>query len=137
MVIFGIGFGFSSVPAAILGFGFAFAICSTIFSNAWHIYQGELFPTSARATAVGLSYSISRISTALLPFILVPLLFRSGAVAVFVVIGVATLIAIGDVTFFGLRTTGRPLEIVNPVSLEDTHHPSPVAVGNEKTEPEM
>ena len=137
MVVFGIGFGFSLVPAAILGFGFAFAVCSTIFSNGWHIYQGELFPTSARATAVGLSYSISRVSTALLPFILVPLLFRSGAVAVFVVIGVATLIAIGDVIFFGMRTTGRPLEIVNPSSLEDTNHLSPVVISNEETKPQV
>jgi len=136
MVVFGIGFGFSSVPASILGCGFAFAICSTIFSNAWHIYQGELFPTSARATAVGLSYSISRVSTALLPFILVPILFRSGPVAVFAVIGVATLIAIGDVVFFGMRTTGRPLEIVNPVLPGDTDHLSPVPISNEKTKPE-
>ncbi len=114
MIIFGVAFGFSSSPATILLFGFAFAIGSTIFSDAWHIYQGELFPTHARATASGLAYSISRISTALLPFILVPVLYRSGPVAVFAVIGVATLIALADVVFFGPRTTGRPLEYVNP-----------------------
>lgn len=116
MILFGVAFGFSSASAAILFFGFAFAVCSTIFSDAWHIYQGELFPTYARATASGLAYSISRISTALLPFILLPVLFRDGPVAVFAVIGVATLIALADVVFFGPSTTGRPLEYVNPPS---------------------
>jgi putative MFS transporter len=114
MVIFGIAFGFSSASALILAFGFGFAICSTIFSDGWHIYQGELFPTHARATASGLAYSLSRVSTALLPFILVPILYHYGAVAVFVVIGIATLIALADVVIFGPLTTGRPLEYVNP-----------------------
>lgn len=118
MVLFGIGFGFASATNAILLFGFAFAICSTIFGNAWHVYQGELFPTHARATASGLAYSASRLSTALLPFILVPVLYRSGTVAVFAIIGVATLIAVADVVFFGPNTTGRPLELVNPISDE-------------------
>jgi putative MFS transporter len=117
MVLFGIGFGFSSTAVPILLFGFGFAICSTVFSDAWHVYQGELFPTHARATAAGLSYSISRISTALLPFILVPVLYRSGAVSVFAIIGVATLIALADVVFFGPRTTGQPLEYVNPATV--------------------
>lgn len=124
MIIFGVAFGFSLATAAILSFGFGFAICSTIFSNAWHVYQGELFPTYARATASGLAYSISRISTALLPFILIPVLFRSGPVAVFVVIGIATLIALADVVFFGPRTTGQPLEYVNPPSPDRVPVPS-------------
>lgn len=119
MIIFGVAFGFSLAAVAILPFGFGFAVCSTIFSDGWHIYQSELFPTYARATASGLTYSISRISTALLPFILIPVLFRSGPVAVFVVIGVATLIALADVVFFGPRTTGKPLEYVNPVVVEE------------------
>ncbi len=128
MILFGIGFGFSTAANAILLFGFAFAICSTIFGNAWHVYQGELFPTHARATASGLAYSASRLSTALLPFILVPVLYRSGAVAVFAIIGVATLIAVADVVFFGPNTTGRPLELVNRVSDDymktESHQPA-------------
>lgn len=119
MVIFGIGFGFSSTAIPILSFGFAFATCSTIFGDAWHIYQGELFPTYARATASGFAYAFSRISTALLPFILLPVLYRGGAIAVFAVIGIATLIALIDVVLFGPSTTGRSLETVNPALLEE------------------
>jgi len=115
MVIFGIGFGFSTAIVAILACGFVFTISSTIFGDAWHVYQGELFPTHARATVAGVAYSASRVSTALLPFILVPVLYGSGPVAVFVVIGVTTLIALADVVLFGPNTTGRSLEQVNPV----------------------
>lgn len=137
MILFGIGFGFSSTTVAILSFGFAFAICSTIFGDAWHIYQGELFPTHARATASGLAYSLSRISTALLPFILIPVLYRSGAVAVFAVIGVATLIALVDVVLFGPRTTGRPLEAVNPALIEERETVSARPSDEGEAEPEM
>jgi len=94
----------------ILACGFVFTISSTIFGDAWHVYQGELFPTHARATVAGVAYSASRVSTALLPFILVPVLYGSGPVAVFVVIGVTTLIALADVVLFGPNTTGRSLE---------------------------
>ena len=119
MIIFGVAFGFSSSIPAILTFGLIFTLSTTVFTNAFHIYQGELFPTYARATASGISYSISRVSTAILPFVLLPLLFRSGPVAVFSVIAVATLIAVADVTFFGPKTTGRPLEYVNPPVLTE------------------
>ena len=120
MIIFGVAFGFSTSIPAIVSFGLIFTLSTTVFTNAFHIYQGELFPTYARATASGISYSISRVSTAILPFILLPLLFRSGPVSVFTVIAIATLIAVADVVFFGPKTTGRPLEYVNPPIFKET-----------------
>lgn len=34
-----------------MALGFAYTTVSNVFSNAFHTYQGELFPTSLRATA--------------------------------------------------------------------------------------
>ena len=47
---------------------------SNVFSNAFHIYQAEIFPTRMRATAVGTAYSLSRLTGAILPFITVAML---------------------------------------------------------------
>jgi HSP90 family molecular chaperone len=43
------------------------------------VYQAEIFPSDVRATAVGWTYSVSRLSSAALPFILVPLLDKDSA----------------------------------------------------------
>ena len=51
---------------------------SNIFSNALHIFQVEIFPTFARATAAGTAYGMSRLSTGAMPFVLVPVLDRLG-----------------------------------------------------------
>jgi putative MFS transporter len=106
----GIMFGFARVPWLIVTAGFLLTATSNVFSNSFHIYQAEIFPTRIRATAVGLAYSLSRLSGAILPFISVSVLDHLGASTVFVgSAGIMVLIAL-DVGLLGPRTTGLRLE---------------------------
>jgi putative MFS transporter len=92
--------------------GFLYTATSNVFSNALHVFQVEIFPTEARATAAGLAYGLSRLSTGALPFVLVPVLDRFGAGAMFIVVAVALWICIADIALFAPRTTGRVLEAI-------------------------
>jgi putative MFS transporter len=110
MAVLGLALGFSSTAAAILSFGFLYTLVSNIFSNAFHIFQAEIFPTSIRATAAGSTYSLSRLSAAAMPFILLPVLRQQGSLAMFGVIAVAMLIVILTIGAFAPPTSGRALE---------------------------
>jgi putative MFS transporter len=112
MTVLGLVFGFSTGTAAILIAGFLYTAASNVFSNAYHVYQGELYPTRLRATGAGSAYSLSRLATAAMPFVLLPLLDSHGSGAVFVCIGAAMVLLSIDVALLGPRTTGRPLEDV-------------------------
>ncbi|SRR5581483_98184 len=113
MAVLGLIFGFSTSVIFILISGFLFTSVSNIFSNSFHIYQAEIFPTRMRGTAVGVAYSLSRLTSAILPFIAVPALAAYGAPPVF--IGAAIILAIVclDVGLLGPRSTGRSLEVVS------------------------
>ncbi len=113
MSVLGIGMGYSTSPVAIVVLGFLYTAVSNVFSNALHIFQVEIFPTSIRATAAGLCYGLSRLSSAAMPFVLLPVLQRWGAGPMFVVVAGALWIVIFDVALFAPRTTGRSLEEVN------------------------
>ena len=63
MSVFGLILGYSTSPAAILTSGFLYTAASNVFSNAHHIFQVEIFPTSVRTTAAGAAYGLSRLST--------------------------------------------------------------------------
>jgi putative MFS transporter len=115
MGVFGIAFGYAGSMATILVFGFLYTTVSNLFSNAYHIYQAEIFPTALRSTASSGTYSLSRLSTAAMPFVLVPLLNGSGPTALFLVVAAAMAVVALDVAFLGPRTTGRTLESVNAV----------------------
>jgi putative MFS transporter len=112
MTVLGLAFGFSSNTATILLVGFLYTAASNVFSNAYHVYQGELYPTTLRATGAGSAYSLSRLATAFMPFLLLPLLDSHGSGAVFVCIGVAMVVLSIDIAVLGPRTTGRTLEDV-------------------------
>jgi MFS transporter, putative metabolite:H+ symporter len=96
-------------------FGFLTTAISNVFSNAYHVYQAEIFPSDVRTTAVGLTYSMSRLSSGASPFILVPVLDHYGALPMFTVVVVALGIAIAVITVMGPRTSGRNLEDINPI----------------------
>ena len=89
MSVFGLSLGFATSSAAILAAGFLYTTSSNIFSNALHIFQVEIFPTFVRATAAGTAYGMSRLSTAVVPFLLVPVLDRWGAGTMFACIALA------------------------------------------------
>jgi len=113
MAVFGLLFGLSDAPAAIVIFGFLYTVISNVFSNSFHVYQAEIFPTRLRATASGSTYALSRLSNALLPFILLPVLAAFGPVAMFAVVSAAMVVVALDIGLLGPRTTGRNLEAVN------------------------
>ena len=110
MAAFGLLFGFASSPAAIVAFGFCYTAISNLFSNAFHTYQGELFPTLVRATAAGSAYSLSRLATAAMPYILLTALSAWQAGGMFAVVAVAMVLLVIDVALLGPKTTRQPLE---------------------------
>jgi MFS transporter, putative metabolite:H+ symporter len=113
MAVFGLLFGLSDSATAIVVFGFVYTVISNVFSNSFHIYQAEIFPTRLRATAAGSTYALSRLSNALLPFVLLPVLTAYGPVAMFAVVSGAMVVVAVDIGWFGPRSTGRDLESVN------------------------
>lgn len=112
MAGFGLLFGFSHASAAIMVFGFCYTAISNLFSNGFHIYQGELFPTSLRGTAAGSAYSLSRLATAAMPYILLPALSAYGAGGMFGIVAGAMGVVVIDIALLGPRTTGRSLESI-------------------------
>lgn len=111
----GIAFATVSDPALIVLFGVLTTTAANVFSNVYHVYQAEIFPSDVRATAVGWTYSLSRLSSAAMPFVLIPVLDHYGATAMFSVVVAALVIAIAVLMPLGPRTTGRSLEEINPV----------------------
>jgi putative MFS transporter len=113
MSVLGIGMGYATSPGAIVVLGFLYTAVSNVFSNGLHIFQVEIFPTAIRTTAAGTCYGLSRLSSAAMPFVLLPVLERWGAGPMFVVVALALWIVMLDVALFAPRTTGRSLEEVN------------------------
>ncbi|MET8471019.1 MFS transporter [Streptomyces sp. NPDC006422] len=109
---FGLVFGFADASWLIVGAGFLLTVCSNVFSNAFHVYQTEIFPTGMRSSAIGIAYSLSRLTSVVLPFVAIDVLEDLGADAVFVGSGVLMLVLCLNVRLLGPRTTGRSLESI-------------------------
>jgi len=116
MGVFGLALGYSTTPAAIVTCGFLYTVVSNIFSNAFHVFQAEIFPTFARVTATSTAYSLSRLSSGLMPFLLLPVLHQAGPLVMFAVVALAMLCLMIDIGVFAPSTTGRDLEEVNVVA---------------------
>jgi MFS transporter, putative metabolite:H+ symporter len=114
MAVCGVLFATVSVPALIILFGLLTTAASNVFSNVYHVYQAEIVPSDVRATAVGWTYSLSRLSSAALPFVLIPVLDHYGAAAMFTIVLIALAAAVAVLVPFGPRTTGRSLDEINP-----------------------
>ena len=114
MAACGVLFATVTVPALIVVFGLLTTAASNAFSNIYHVYQAEIFPSDVRATAVGWTYSVSRLSSAALPFILIPVLNNYGATTMFGVVLVALAATVAVIGPIGPRTTGRSLDEINP-----------------------
>lgn len=110
MAGFGLALGLATSAAMIALFGIAYTLVSNIFSNAFHVLQGEIFPTAIRARAAGGAYGLSRLSSAAMPFVLLPVLNRHGAGVMFAVVAGAMGIVIADIGLFAPKTTGWRLE---------------------------
>ena len=106
-------FGLASASALTGGHrrrGVPVHVCSNFFSNALHMFQVEIFPTRIRSTAVSTSYSLSRLSGAMLPFISVAALDNLGPTAVFLGSAAILVVVCLDVGLLGPRSTGMNLE---------------------------
>ncbi|GAA4909713.1 putative MFS transporter [Actinomycetospora succinea] len=113
IAVLGIVFAAASAVWLIVLAGFLLTSASNIFSNAFHIYQAEIFPTSIRSTASGVAYSLSRATSVVMPFVAVPLLATAGPVAVFGGAAFMILLLCLDVGILGPRSTGLTLEAVD------------------------
>ncbi|MBL1094829.1 MULTISPECIES: MFS transporter [Streptomyces] len=106
----GLAFGFADAPWAIVAFGFLLTVAGNVFSNAFHVYQTEIFPTGLRSSAIGIAYSLSRLTSVVLPFVALPVLTELGPAAVFTGSAGLMLLLCADVAALGPRSTGRSLE---------------------------
>ncbi|WP_053163713.1 MFS transporter [Streptomyces noursei] len=106
----GLAFGFATATWAIVTFGVLLTMCSNVFSNAFHVYQTEIFPTGLRSSAIGIAYSLSRLTSVVLPFVALGVLADLGAPAVFAGSAVLMVLLCLDVVLLGPRSTGRSLE---------------------------
>jgi MFS transporter, putative metabolite:H+ symporter len=110
MAIFGLALGFSTSRVLIAVFGILYTLISNVFSNAFHVLQGEIFRTAIRGRAAGSAYGLSRLSSAAMPFVMVPVLARYGPGAMFAIIAAAMTIVVVVIGLFAPSTTGRTLE---------------------------
>lgn len=109
-----IGLAFLQVraPWQVVASGAALTLLSYWFSAAFHAYQAELFPTRARATGVGFTYSWSRLSTAV-SSVVIGALLAHGVGAVVVLISIAWVGVAVIIGAFGPRTNAVPLEMLS------------------------
>ena len=110
MAVAGIGFGVTRSAALIVVLGFVYTLCSNVFSSACHVYLSEQYPTAIRAGAGGAAYSLSKLATGALPFVLLPVLQHDGAGALFGVVAATTAVLVATVLALGERTTGVPVD---------------------------
>lgn len=113
--VFGVIFAAATNVPVIVASGFLLTAVSNVFSNAFHIYAAEIFPTAIRSTANGAAYSLSRATSTALPFVAVPALATLGPVAVFSGTAVLIVLLCLDVGLLGPLSTGLTLEAVDAV----------------------
>jgi putative MFS transporter len=81
--IFGTMFAVGSGLTEAVIFGFITAFMLWNFSNFYHQYNAEIFPTRVRTTAAGFVYSISRISTTIIILFIAAYIGSKNAVGIF------------------------------------------------------
>lgn len=108
----GIVFAAADDVVVIVVAGFLLTAVSNVFSNAFHVYQAEIFPTAIRSTASGIAYSLSRATSTVMPFVAVPALATLGPVVVFSGSAVLIVLLCLNVALLGPLTTGLELERV-------------------------
>jgi putative MFS transporter len=110
IIAFGIAFSQLALPALLILCGVLLTAANTTMSYAYHAYQSEVFPTSIRARASGLVYSMSRISAMFSGFIVAYMLRETGVGGVFGLITAAMVIVIVAMAAFGPDVRGKPLD---------------------------
>src|ERR1700676_2333052 len=107
---FGMAFSQFAEPALLILCGVLITASNMTMSYAYHAYQTKVFPTSIRARASGLVYSMSRVSATFSGFIFAFLLREAGSGGVFGLITAAMVIVIVAIATFGPNVRGKPLD---------------------------
>jgi putative MFS transporter len=110
IIVLGTAFSQLMAPALLILTGVLLTAANMTMSYAYHAYQTEVFPTSIRARASGLVYSMSRLSAAFSGFIIAYVLREAGVGGVFGLITAAMLIVIVTIATFGPNVRGKPLD---------------------------
>ncbi|WP_457030214.1 MFS transporter [Kitasatospora sp. P5_F3] len=110
MALAGLGFAYAGSVELVVLFGFGYTVASNVFSTVSHVYLAEQYPTAIRAAASGAAYSLSKLSAAALPFVLLPVLQSHGAGPLFAVIATAMGLLTATVLLLGRRTTGESVD---------------------------
>ncbi|MBU6492583.1 MAG: MFS transporter [Burkholderiales bacterium] len=113
IAIFGLAFGLSFQPQAILVFGALVMLSIQAMAVALYTYTPEMFPTDVRSTGMGLTYGVGRLANVVGPFVVSALFDTYGYGSVFVYIAVCWLAVSAVVSVFGTSTTGRSLEALH------------------------
>jgi MFS family permease len=96
-------------PVVLLALGPFLAFCATGYFSGFGAVTAEIYRTSIRATAQGLTYNIGRIASAVAPFALGSLAQTRGFSAAFMIAAAAFVFAAAAWTFIP-ETKGRALE---------------------------
>jgi len=107
---FGMAFSQFAQPALLILCGVLITAANMTMSYAYHAYQTEVFPTSIRARASGLVYSMSRVSATFSGFIVAYVLREAGVGGVFGLITSAMIVVIVAIATFGPNVRGKPLD---------------------------
>jgi putative MFS transporter len=110
IIAFGGAFSQLTIPALLILSGVLLTAANMTMSYAYHAYQTEVFPTSIRARASGLVYSMSRLSAMFSGFIVAYMLRVAGVNGVFGLITSAMILVIIAIATFGPNVRGKPLD---------------------------
>ena len=86
--------------------GLVISIAANLLSYGLHTYRSELFPTRLRGRAIGLVYSVDRLSAAFNSYIIGFLLVTFGVAGVLVGVTAAAVVSMTVIALFGPRTRG-------------------------------
>jgi putative MFS transporter len=111
--VFMVFFALQANPAAVIFFGILVTLSNNWLSFIFHSYQAEQFPTRLRARAVGFVYAWGRASAAIVGLLIGFFLHVGGTPGVALFMGIAMVLMILVIGFFGPRTLRRPLEEIS------------------------
>ncbi len=110
--IFGTAFAVATNVYLVVIFGFITTFILWNFSNFFHTYQAEIFPTRIRPTAAGTVYAVSRVSTAILIMFIAAIFLPHGVVASFGIIWVFIAIVVIDLWVLGPKSSREQVETI-------------------------
>ena len=104
IAVAGLAFTVQSTAAGWIACGLIISVAANLLSYGLHIYRSELFPTRLRGRAIGLVYSVDRLSAAFNSYLVGFLLVSFGVAGVLAGITAAAVISLLVVGVFGPRS---------------------------------